>query len=92
MFKDRLRTTRMARGIIQQQLADMLLINLRNYQKYESGDAHPTFDGLVKLADILDVPTDYLLGRDEYLDSIGVVVDVPQESKPRRTRKNPRRV
>ena len=86
MFKDRLRSTRMARRLTLQQTADALFISLRNYQKYESGHASPTLEGLVKLADLLSVPTDYLLGRDEYLASTGVHVDVPKESPPRRPR------
>ena len=91
MFKDRLRTTRMARDMTLQQTADLLHMSLRNYQKYESGHASPTLDGLVKIADILNVPTDYLLERDEYLKSIGVSVDVPQENPPRHPhgKKNP---
>lgn len=84
MFKDRLRTARISRGLTAQSLADQLNIGLRNYQKYESGDARPTFEGLVILADILNVPTDYLLGRDDYLKSLGVSVDVPREGPPRR--------
>lgn len=84
MFKDRLRTARISRGFTAQSLADQLNIGLRNYQKYESGDARPTFEGLVILADILNVPTDYLLGRDDYLKSLGVSVDVPREGPPRR--------
>lgn len=84
MFKDRLRTTRMARGFTAQSLADQLQTGLRNYQKYESGDARPTFEGLVLIADILNVPTDFLLERDDYLQSLGVSVDVPQEGPPRR--------
>ena len=84
MFKDRLRTARISRGFTAQSLADQLNIGLRNYQKYESGDARPTFEGLVTLADILNVPTDYLLGRDDYLKSLGVSVDGPREGPPRR--------
>lgn len=86
MFKDRLRTARMARGHTAQQMADMLCTGLRNYQKYESGDARPTFEGLVAIADFLHVPTDYLLGRDDYLKSLGVSVDVPLENPPKRPR------
>ena len=84
MFNDRLRSVRIARGLIQQQVADALRITLRNYQKYEKGDYGPTFEGLVEIADLLDVPTDYLLGRDEYLESIGVTIDLPLEAPPRR--------
>jgi len=84
MFKDRLRAARIARGFTVQNLADYLSTGLRNYQKYESGDARPTFEGLVLLSDILEVPIDFLLGRDEYLKSLGVSVDVSLECPPRR--------
>ena len=47
-----------------QQMADALGTGLRNYRKYESGDAKPTLDGLVIIANMLEVSTDYLLGRD----------------------------
>jgi transcriptional regulator with XRE-family HTH domain len=84
MLNDRLRSTRIARELILQQVADELHISLRNYQKYESGDSAPTLEGLVKIADMFNVPTDYLLGRDKYLESIGVTVDVSPENPPRR--------
>lgn len=84
MFKDRLRSTRIFRGLTAQRMADILGTGLRNYQKYESGDARPTFEGLVIISDALNVPTDFLLGRDEYLESLGVSVDVPPEGPPRR--------
>ena len=66
MFKDRLRATRISRGFTAQMLADQLCTGLRNYQKYESGDARPTFEGLIILADFLNVPVDFLLERDNY--------------------------
>lgn len=84
MFKDRLRAVRLSRGLTAQTLADHIDVGLRNYQKYESGDARPTFEGLVALADILNVPVDFLLERDDYLDSLGVSVDVSLECPPRR--------
>ncbi|MCI8409294.1 MAG: helix-turn-helix transcriptional regulator [Lachnospiraceae bacterium] len=86
MFKDRLRATRISRGYTAQVLADHLEIGLRNYQKYESGDARPTFEGLVSLSDFLNVPIDFLLGRDDFLKSLGVSVDVSLECPPRRPR------
>mgnify|MGYP001076143364 CR=1 FL=1 len=86
MFKDRLRATRISRGFTAQVLADQLCTSLRNYQKYESGDARPTFEGLIALADFLNVPTDFLLERDDYLKSLEVSVDVSLECPPRRPR------
>lgn len=83
MFKNRLRATRITRGYTLQKTADALGIALRSYQKYESGDSEPAFDYLVTLADLFNVPTDFLLGRDDYLKSLGVSVDVPPEGPPR---------
>ena len=83
MFKDRLRATRIARGYTLQKTADAIGIALRSYQKYESGDSEPAFVSLVALANFLDVPTDFLLERDDYLKSLGVSVDVPPEGPPR---------
>lgn len=84
MFNDRLRATRISRGLTAQALADHICVGLRNYQKYESGDARPTYEGLISLADRLNVPVDFLLERDDYLKSLGVSVDVSLECPPRR--------
>ncbi len=67
MFAQRLNQIRKERGITAQAMANSLQTGLRNYRKYESGDAKPTLDGLVQIADILDVSTDYLLCRDDFL-------------------------
>lgn len=90
MFKNRLRAARIHRGYTLQKTADEIGIALRSYQKYESGDSEPAFDYLVMLANIFDVPTDWLLGRDDYLSSLGVSVDVSPEGPPRhpKPRKN----
>lgn len=83
MFKDRLRSARISRGYTLQEIADALEVTLVTIQKYESGAREPSLQLLGKLADILDVPTDFLLGRDEYLKNLGVSVDVPPEGPPR---------
>mgnify|MGYP002769314710 FL=1 len=77
MFGKRLRAARMYRKFTQQRMADIIGSSLNSYQKYEQSDRYPSFETLVRLADTLDVPTDWLLGRDEYLASLGVSVDVP---------------
>jgi len=83
LFKDRLRSARITRGQTLQMIADELEVTLVTIQKYESGAREPNLQMLRKLADILDVPTDFLLGRDDYLKSLGVSVDVPPEGPPR---------
>jgi transcriptional regulator with XRE-family HTH domain len=75
-FGKRLRAARMARNITQQNMADKANIALRTYQGYEQGVRYPSYDSLVLFADVLMVPTDWLLGRDDYLESLGVSVDV----------------
>ena len=65
MLGYRLKTLRILNNYTQQNMADKLNIALRNYQKYESDETKPSLDNLVKLADCLNVTTDYLLGRVE---------------------------
>lgn len=75
MFNTRLRSLRMKRKYTQQNMADMLQVSLNTYQKYEQAERSPSLESLVKLADILEAPTDFLLCRDEFLRSLGVSVD-----------------
>ena len=75
MFNKRLRSMRMKKGYTQQNMADMLEISLNAYQKYEQAERSPSLDCLVKLADILNTSTDYLLCRDEYLKFLGASFD-----------------
>lgn len=76
MFNKRLRSLRMKRNFTQQNMADMLQVSLNTYQKYEQAERSPSLDCLVKIANILDAPTDFLLCRDDFLQSLGVSVDV----------------
>ena len=77
MFPKRLNAIRKRKGFTALQMANMLNIVIRSYRSYESGDRCPSLDVLVKIADILDVSIDYLLGRDEWLKSHGVSFDEP---------------
>ena len=75
MFSGRIRSLRMKRRFTQQNMADMLDLSLNAYQKYEQGTRSPSLDVLVRIADILEAPVDFILGRDDYLRSLGVSVD-----------------
>lgn len=75
MFNKRLRDMRMKRGFTQQKMADNINVALRTYQCYETGTRSPSFESLVEIADILNISTDYLLGRDKYLESINYPFD-----------------
>lgn len=63
-FCKQLRAVRMSRGMTQQALADAIGVALRTYQCYEQGTREPSLSLLVTIADVLRVPTDYLLCRD----------------------------
>lgn len=69
-FGKRLNQVRKEHGKTAQDMANMLGIGLRSYRAYESGDREPYFSNLVKIADYLDVSTDYLLCRDEFLSKV----------------------
>ena len=86
MFHDRLRSARIFRSYTQQGAADSLGLFLRTYQNYESGDRTPDLSLIVAMADLFDVPTDFLLGRDSYLEKVGLSVDVPKEGPPKRNK------
>lgn len=64
MFCKKLRETRIIRKMTQQNLADAIGVALRSYQCYEQGTREPSLAMLVKIADVLEVPTDFLLCRD----------------------------
>ncbi len=74
-FGKRLRMIRMKRGYTQQHLSDLLGISLVTYQKYEQAERFPISENLVNIGEVLDVSIDWLLGRDDFLKSLGVSVD-----------------
>lgn len=53
---------RKSRNINQAAIAEYLKISQQAYLKYEHGDADPTIDALIKIANFYNVPIDYLLG------------------------------
>lgn len=75
MFNKRLREVRMQKGLTQQKMADNLQISLNAYQKYEQGERSPSLDCLVEIADIFDVSIDYLLCRDNFIQSHATFFD-----------------
>ena len=75
MFNERLKTIRKSSKFTQQAMADMLGISLNAYQKYEQAERSPSFETLVQIADIFDVSLDYLLCRDDFIDSHGELSD-----------------
>lgn len=63
----RLRFARTSAGLTQKELSDRAGIINRNYSKYETGETYPPPDVMVRLCQVLDVSSDFLLGlSDEY--------------------------
>jgi transcriptional regulator with XRE-family HTH domain len=63
VFPERLRTAREKRGLSQGDLATRAGFQASAISHFETGTRKPSFDNLRRLADALDVTTDYLLGR-----------------------------
>ncbi len=51
-------------GKKQQECADAIGVTLRAWQTYEQGIREPKFEILIKIAELFNVTTDYLLGRE----------------------------
>lgn len=65
IFQKNLTEQRKINNLTQRQVAAYLVISQPSYIRYENGQAEPTLENLVKLADLFDVSVDYLLGRKE---------------------------
>jgi transcriptional regulator with XRE-family HTH domain len=65
IFKERLRAARELRGYSQGVLAERARMPPTSISHFEAGSRKPSFDTLRRLANALEVTTDYLLGRVE---------------------------
>ena len=66
IFWKRLNEARQEEGITRTELAQRLNVSVRLISYWEKGERECSFDMLIKLADILNTSTDYLLGRKDY--------------------------
>ncbi|MDU3459954.1 MAG: helix-turn-helix transcriptional regulator [Streptococcus oralis] len=64
-FHEKLKMLRKKEGFTQQQIADEIGVNRGSYSNWEKGKREPSFENLVKLADLLEVSLDWLFGRDK---------------------------
>ena len=65
LLAGRLQMLRKEKGKKQREIAELLEMTLRNYQRMEHGDINIPALTLWTLADYFGVTTDYLLGRSE---------------------------
>lgn len=63
LFPERLRAARDLRELKQGELAQKAGLQASWISHFETGTRKPSFDNLLRLADALQVTTDYLLGR-----------------------------
>lgn len=63
-MKINLKAFRRNKKISQSEMAKYLNVVTDTYRNYETGRTEPTLDTLIKIADILDVSIDELLGRE----------------------------
>lgn len=64
MFCERLKKMRIEKNLTQTEIAKMIYISQPAYSKYEMGTASPNPETLKKLAEVLNVSVDYLIGND----------------------------
>ncbi len=78
MLHQRIRTLRQTRSMSQVQLARLLGVTKQSVSNWENDNIQPSIEMLKKLAAVLSVSTDYLLGlkNDDYIDVSGLPVDV----------------
>ncbi len=58
-----IKDARKEKGLKQIELARLINVSIQTISGYETGYAQPPIDTLIKIADVLETTTDYLLGR-----------------------------
>ncbi len=58
-----IREAREAKGMTQEQFAKMVGVTQGAVAQWENGLTHPSFDKLVRIADVLEVPLDELVRK-----------------------------
>ena len=71
-FGSKLKTLRKESGMTQSELAQRLNITKAVVSYYENQERTPSPDVLIRLADVFNVSTDYLLGRTSTMKTIDI--------------------
>jgi transcriptional regulator with XRE-family HTH domain len=89
VIRMRIRTTRLTRGLSQEETANAAELSLRIYQRFEaqrvSQAFNPTFDGLRRVARTLDIPLNKLV-HDPSPEEIAALESFPTAKRPKRRR------
>lgn len=71
-FAERLRLLREARNLSQVRLAELLGVDPRAYNRWEKAATAPHLDTVIKIADVLQVTLDELVGRKAVSEEVKV--------------------
>ncbi|MBD2782929.1 helix-turn-helix domain-containing protein [Xenorhabdus szentirmaii] len=71
-FAERLRLLREARNLSQVRLAELLGVDPRAYNRWEKGASAPHLETVIKIADVLLVTIDELVGRKAVSDEVKI--------------------
>ena len=78
---------RKEQNLTQQELADKLGINRCNITNWECGNRETNFKMLIQLADMLNVSTDYLLGKEgKNVNFFRTIKEIPNKKRANSTR------
>ena len=80
MFGERVKELRNNQGWTQQELGNRLGVSKQSVSNWENGNIMPSIDLLVKLSDLFQVPTDYLLGNNSALTIDITDLDAEQQA------------
>ena len=71
-FSERLKTLRKSKKLTQVQISELIGVQQGTYSRWENGTLEPGLEYVVKLANLFETTTDYLLGQTPYsvIDSI----------------------
>lgn len=63
IFTERLKELRLKKGLTQTELGEKVGVKQNTFTNWEKGKREPSFENLIKLADLLEVSLDWLFGR-----------------------------
>ena len=64
VFSERLKELRLKKGLTQTELGEKVGVKQNTFTNWENGKREPSFENLIKLADLLEVSIDWLFGRE----------------------------
>jgi len=69
IFSERLLQLQSEKKLLKKNIAQVLGVTYRHYQRYETGEIDPPTSKTIALANLFDVSLDYLVGRTDNPDS-----------------------